>query len=184
MEHILNSLNSAWQILLRESKANPGLPFLIVLSCSLPLGFAISNIAMVLFLAASVLYFRNHPLGFKPYFLWPILLFAFMVISLLWSEDSTKTIRGITKSLPFLLLPLPFLFGYVITKTQRDLLLRCFAFSMVLYAVFYLLKAVVRFLITVDTSVFFYHELVTFDLNAIYVSVFFVLAFFILIQQK
>lgn len=139
---------------------------------------------MVLFLAASVLHFRKHPLGFNPYFLWPILLFAFMFISLLWSEDSAKSIRGITKSLPFLLLPLPFLLGYSLTKIQRDLLLRCFGLSMVLYAVFYLLKAVVRFWITGDTGVFFYHELVTFDLNAIYVSVFFVQAFFILLQQK
>jgi hypothetical protein len=184
METILHSLNNAWQLLLRESKVNPGLPFLITLSCSIPLGFAISNIAMALFFGASFLCLRNQKLKLERYFLVPIVLFVWIVISMIWTEDYSKTLRGITKMLPFILLPLPFLLGYTITKLQRDLLLKCYAYSMFGYAVFYLLKAIFRFFISGNIDVFFYHELVTFELNAIYVSVFFVLAFFILLQQK
>ncbi|MFN3639308.1 MAG: O-antigen ligase family protein [Flavobacterium sp.] len=184
METIFHSLNNAWQLLLRESKANPGLPFLIILSCSIPMGFAISNIAMVLFFGASFLSLRNQKLKLERYFLVPIVLFIWIVISIIWTEDYSKTLRGITKMLPFLLLPLPFLMGYSITKLQRDFLLKCYAYSMFGFAIFYLLKAIFRFFISGNIDVFFYHELVTFELNAIYVSVFFVLAFFILLQQK
>lgn len=184
MEHISTSLNNAWLLLLKESKANPGLPFIIFLSCSIPLGFAISNIAMVLFLVASFLSLRNQKLKLERYFLVPVVLFIWIVISIIWTEDYSKTLRGITKMLPFILVPTPFILGYTISKFQRDLLLKCYAYSMFGYAVFYLLKAIFRFFISGNIDVFFYHELVTFELNAIYVSVFFVLAFFILLQQK
>jgi O-antigen ligase len=49
---------------------------------------------------------------------------------------------------------------------------------MVAYSLFYLIKATIRFFVSQDTSVFFYHELVTKDVNAIHVSVYMAVSFF------
>jgi hypothetical protein len=55
---------------------------------------------------------------------------------------------------------------------------------MVLYAVFYLSKAIYRFYTTGNKAVFFYHELVTKDVNAIYVSVFASFALFYFVSNS
>jgi len=57
---------------------------------------------------------------------------------------------------------------------------------MVFYAVYYFIKAIFRYFESGNTTVFFYHELVTKELNAIYVSVFasFALFYFIALKNK
>ena len=48
---------------------------------------------------------------------------------------------------------------------------------MVIATIFYLFRAFFRYLKTGDTDYFFYHSLVTLDVNAIYVSLFIAFAF-------
>jgi O-antigen ligase len=61
---------------------------------------------------------------------------------------------------------------------QKQNIIKYYSHGILLFTVFYFGKALIRFLITKDTSVFFYHELVTKDVNAIHVSVYVAIAFF------
>ena len=64
------------------------------------------------------------------------------------------------------------------SKEQVQKIIKYYSYAMVLYVAFYLVKAIIRFLLTNDSSVFFYHELVTKEVNAIHVSVYVSVAFF------
>jgi hypothetical protein len=58
-----------------------------------------------------------------------------------------------------------------------------FAYGMVAFTIFYLVKSLVRYVLTGNTDVFFYHELVTEDVNAIHVSTYVVVALFYFITK-
>ena len=81
-------------------------------------------------------------------------------------------------------IPLCFLIIPPFSASQRKSMLEKFGYAMTAVAVFYLAKATVRFLLGADSKVFFYHELVTQETNAIYVSVFFVVGFFALLSKQ
>jgi hypothetical protein len=55
---------------------------------------------------------------------------------------------------------------------------------MCLFAVFFIGRAIVRYNATGNTDVFFYHELATMDINAIYLSALFSLALFYFLAKK
>lgn len=80
--------------------------------------------------------------------------------------------------IPFLFLMFP-----PFSASQRKTILERFGYGMSAIAVFYLIKAFFRFVQTGNKSVFFYHELVTEETNAIYVSVFFSVGFFALLTK-
>jgi hypothetical protein len=101
-----------------------------------------------------------------------------MTFSLLWSHDFNGSIRALSKELPLLIFPLSFMMYPFFDKSKKGLLLKYYSFGMFFYLLFFLIKAIIKFIITKDTSVLFYHELVTEDLNAIHVSVYMTVAFF------
>jgi hypothetical protein len=80
-------------------------------------------------------------------------------------------------------IPLMFLMFPPFSASQRRLILQRFGYGMAAIAVFYLIKAVFRYMATGNKDVFFYHELVTEETNAIYVSIFFSVAFFALLTK-
>lgn len=107
-----------------------------------------------------------------------------MVLSLLWTRDFKLSFAGLQKELVFLVLPIAFLFMPKLNAEQRYKIVGLFSYGMVFYSLFYLAKAAARFISTGNSAVFFYHELVTLDLNAIYVSVFVSFALFYFIDKK
>lgn len=64
------------------------------------------------------------------------------------------------------------------TENQKQKIIQYYSYGIVLFAIFYLIRAIIRFVLTHDTSVFFYHELVSKEVNAIHVSVYVAIAFF------
>ncbi|HEU0136996.1 MAG TPA: O-antigen ligase family protein, partial [Flavobacterium sp.] len=108
----------------------------------------------------------------------PVLLYLLMLLSATWSIDPQSTYKSLLKELPLLLIPLAFMLARSFTADQKQKLIAYYSYGILLYAIFYIVKAMVRFAITNDSSVFFYHELVTKDVNAIHVSVYVAVAFF------
>jgi O-antigen ligase len=101
-----------------------------------------------------------------------------MLLSLTWSIDKDRTLTAISKELPLLLFPICFLLFRTFSEEEKQKIIKGFSYGMVAFSFFYLIKAIFSYFETQDTSVFFYHELVTKDVNAIHVSVYVAVSFF------
>lgn len=138
----------------------------------------------MLLVVYSLVKFHPRQFTFQKALILPIFLFVLMALSLLWSIDYKESLQALSKEIAFIVLPLCFLFNPLLTKAEKDKILCYFSYAYFGYAVYYLLKAVFRYFITRDASVFFYHELVTFDVNAIHMSVYISVAFFYFFIKK
>lgn len=173
-----NSLKNVLQELKSEHKNHPSFVFLLLTLVTIPMGYAVNNIALGLFVLSAVVFCKKENIQANLVLILPILLFVLMALSYFWSIDKSRTVKAIPKEISLLLIPLAFVLFKDFTKIQKDKILKIYSWSIVLYTIFCLMKAVIRFAISGDSSVLFYHELVTKEVNAIHVSVFVSLAFF------
>lgn len=178
MGSIFNFLNNVWLDLKAENKEHSSfVPFILLIS-SIPLSFGINNICLVLFTLSVIIKFKSNRFKFQINLFPLIALFILFALSIFWSIDITKSIHSVPKEIGLLLIPLLFMFNKPFTKEQVQKIMNYYSYSMVLYVFFCLTKAIIRFVISGNFEVFFYHELVTESVNAIHVSVYVTLAFF------
>ncbi|MFN7044718.1 MAG: O-antigen ligase family protein [Flavobacterium sp.] len=184
MAIIYDSFKNVWNNLLNESKNNISFLPLILLMVSVPLKLGISNVFLAMFVISVLFNKNNSKPNFSIVFVLPILLFLWMVLSYYWSIDINNTLKAIPKEIALFLLPIAFLF-VKFTNTQKQKAISIYSYSIVIFGIYYLLRAIFRYSITKDTSAFFYHGendndygLVPKLLNAIHVSVFVSIAFF------
>jgi O-antigen ligase len=178
METIYAYLKNALRELLLLRKQSPPLLVLLVVLLTIPLSYAINSIAMGIFAVTTLFYVKNSNLKIDKVLSPLIVLYLLMALSLLWSHDLNASIKAISKELPLLIFALSFMTFSSFDESKKQMVLKYYSFGMFFYMVFFLTKAVIRFIITRDSSVFFYHDLVTEDLNAIHVSVYMSVAFF------
>jgi O-antigen ligase len=151
---------------------------------AIPLNYAFGSIATMLFLVVAFSTIQPIQFVFNKALLLPLAFYFLMVLSLFWTHDFKATLGGLQKELVFLFLPLPFLFVPNLCKVAIEKVIRIFSFAMVFYALYYFIKATFKYIATGNKGVFFYHELVSLDLNAIYVAVFASLGVFYFISLK
>lgn len=173
-----NFLKNVYQDLRIENSQNKlFIPSILVL-LSIPLSYALNNIFLVIFVVISASTFKKEDFKLQKNLLPLMLLYLLMALSLLWTLSFSRTFSALSKEIALLLLPLCFCAIKQFTKEQIFKILKYYSFGMALFALFYLAKATVRYFLNHDISVFFYHELVTKDLNAIHVSVYMSVACF------
>jgi len=178
MGSIFNFLNNVWQDLKVENKENSSfIPFLLLIT-TIPLSLGINNICLVLFALSVLFKFKSSTFQFQYSLVPPIALFLLFALSIFWSIDQAKSINSLPKAIGLLAVPVLFMFSKPFTKQQIQKIVSYYSYAMVLYVLFYLIKATIRFIISGTVEVFFYHELVTQPVNAIHVSVYVALAFF------
>ena len=187
MANTYNYLKSAW--LKISNLTNHHSVFICLLAAiliAIPLKYIFGSITSILFVAVAFSYISKTKITFSKFLILPIAFFIIMLLSLTWTSDFKLTSSALQKEVSFLFIPLAFLFMPKLTKEDFRKAFRIFSFAMVIFALYYFTNAVIRFLETGKKSVFFYHELVTLDLNAIYVSVFasFALFYFITTECK
>lgn len=171
-------LKKAFQELQLLYKQSPPLLMLLVVLLTIPLSYAVNSIAMGLFGVTTLFYVKKSNFKIDKTLFLLVFLYLLMAISLLWSHDLNASINAISKELPLLVFALSFMTFSSFDQSKKQTLLKYYSFGMFLYLIFFLSKAVVRFIITRDISVFFYHELVSEDVNAIHVSVYMTVSFF------
>ena len=176
MEDIYAYLKNVWQNLKQENSKNPSLIFIILVLCSIPLGYALNSISIALLLLVSLLSFKKNNFKIEKNLLFPIILFLLMAVSLIWTRDFNASIKSLSKGLPLIIIPISFFLFPALNPLQKNKIIQWYSYGMLLFSLFCLIKAVVRYLFTHDSSVFFYHQLVTEDVNAIHVSVYIALA--------
>lgn len=182
--NIYNYLKNLLNTAKKEIKNNYFVFLLTLVLVTIPLPYIYNSIAIILFLIVSVYSFRLSKITFQGYLVLPILLYILMLLSLLWTHDYKLSVRALSKELPLLIVPLCFFLNPIKNNIEKEKITSLYAKGIFSFTVFYLIKAIVKFVITGNVSVFFYHELVTFDVNAIHVSVYVALAFFIFFTKK
>ncbi len=152
---------------------------------------AINNVSTTIFILSVLIFNRNSKISSQVVLLIPILLFVWMTASYFWTVDVSRTTAAISKEITLFLIPVTFLLMRPFTKDQIVKLLKYYGYAMVFYAVFFLARAIVRYLISGDQRAFFYHGeydddfgLVPKLLNAIHVSVYLAVAFFYFLSKE
>lgn len=152
---------------------------------------AINNVSTAIFIFSVLFFNRTNKISFNVTLLFPIVLFIWMAISFFWSIDKAATIPGIFKEIFLLLIPAAFLIMRPFNKSQVYKLIKHYSYAMVFYASFFLLRALIRYMISGDQRAFFYHGeydddfgLVPKLLNAIHVSVYMAVAFFYFLNKE
>jgi O-antigen ligase len=163
-----------------NQELNKEIPFylLILVLLSIPLPHIVNSISLGLLVLSSFFYFKKQNFKIDFTISFPLLLYFLMLLSYFWTIDQSLTIPALSKELPFLLIPLCFIIFGGISKNQRQLILQIYSYGTLAYALFYLVNATIRYFYTQDSNVYFYHELVTKDVNAIHVSVYMAISFF------
>jgi len=185
MGNIYNFLKNVLTDIQSENKENSSFLFLLLLFVTIPLSLGLNNVSLILFLGSVLLILKKKRFIFSKELFLPILLYILMLLSYFWSIDKGLTIKALPKEIALLLIPIAFMVLQPITERFKNKILKYYSFSIVLFVVYYLIRAVVRFFILNDSSVFFYHGeydndigLVPKELNAIHVSVIIAIAFF------
>ncbi|WP_181369002.1 O-antigen ligase family protein [Flavobacterium pallidum] len=152
--------------------------FLILSLLSIPMPYAVNGIAVGLFALVTIICCKKANIRIERALVYPVLLYLLMAASIIWSHDKEATTRAISKVLPLLVLPACFIIGPRYSLNQKRKIMMFYSYGILLYCIFYLVKALVNYIETNDFSTFFYHKLVTEDVNAIHVSIYAALAFF------
>ncbi|NRB59544.1 MAG: O-antigen ligase family protein [Winogradskyella sp.] len=115
----------------------------------------------------------------------PILFYLFCVLSLFWSVDSAQTLKGLGRLLVLILVPVGFIFVARFDSKAYLKVLKIFTISNFLIGIFFLITAAIKYIDSNEINVFTYHELVSpLELNAIYVSLFYVIGVLLLICKE
>ncbi len=178
MSNTSNFLNNAWQEVKTEQQVHFLFLPLVLLLITIPLPFAINNGVLIYLVITTLLNYKSWQKNIQITQILLVVFFLITLFSYFWSIDPQNTLRAIPRGLSFLILPLVFLISPKFTNQSLQKIIKYYSYGMLIYAVFYLTKAIIRFFITGNTEVFFYHELVTLEVNAIHVSVYMSLAFF------
>ena len=143
--------------MLQEQKLNKSfLPFLLIL-ITLPTIIAINNVTTAIFIFSVLFFNRTNKITLNRTLLFPIVLFIWMASSYFWSIDKAATIPAIFKEIFLLLIPAAFLIMRPFYKSQIYKLIKYYSYAMVFYAGFFLLRALIRYMISGDQRSFFYH---------------------------
>ena len=148
---------------------------LLLLICTIPLPNLVNNVIVGIMVLYSFFKWKKRKSYFTKEIIFPILLFVWMAISCVWSIDFSGSLNALPKE-SFLIL-FPFCCAIIFVH-NKGLLIKYYSISISFYVLFFLIKAIFRFFTENNTAVFFGHELVTKELNAIHFSAFVSVAFF------
>lgn len=145
---------------------------------TVPVGTAINSVAVILFVLYALLSVKKEDVSFKFTLLLPVALFVLMVLSLSWSINVQGSLKALGKEASLLFIPIAFCLNGHLRKQSIPVVLRNYSVAMCLFGLFYLGRAIFRYSSSGDIGVFFYHELSTLSVNAIYLSAMFSAALF------
>ena len=160
----------------------------LLILITIPLGFALNSISIILFSLYGIILFLKKKNKIQINILAALFIIFFLcgLLSLFWTSNIVNTFNGIIDFLPYLALPIGFIFqkNYINKITQ---ILRLLSIAVIVFSFYSFVFGVLNSYLNYDSSYLFYHKLSNnlSGLNAIYLSVLvsFSIGFF-LIQSK
>lgn len=169
MVNIYNYLKKLWQ---KERENNLFVVLISLVLITIPLPYGINSTAIITFAFFSLLEFLySRKIYLNKNLLLPIVLYLLMLLSLFWTIDLKTTNEALVKELSLLGVPICFLFLNFKDEIKSKVM-AVFSYAMTVYSLYYLLNALIKYFVTNDSSVFFYHNLVTLEVNAVHVSIY------------
>ncbi len=111
-------------------------------------------------------------------------LFTAMLLGMLYTENSTRGWEIVTVKISMILFPLALGTSLHIRESRVMLIIKTFAYTVVLASTFLLLRAIWLFLENGETDYFFYQNLVFFDMVSVhYFALYICFSFFILLDD-
>ena len=156
---------------------------LCALLVTILLNSLINSFLLLVALLVSLIYFEQKKIMFNNSTIFLILLFLIMLLSNIWSINQQETTKAIIKELPLIIIPLVISFNNEITEIKRNKIIKYFSYSIVFFSVYFIVRASLKYFSS-DSNVFFGHELVTKELNAVHYSVFVSFSLFYFITQE
>ena len=145
--------------------------FFLLFLISIPLHHTINNFFGAVFFVA-FLFFSKKKLNLNISIILPVLMFVSMFVSFFFTIDERETFKALIKELPLIFVPLVFIFSKQENSIKKQIIIKYYSYSIILLTFIFFLKAIFNYFISNDINVFFYHELVSKELNAIHVSVY------------
>lgn len=149
--------------------------FIILILITLPLGFAVNSISIILFLLLAIYTAFVKGIQNKPNSLNLVLIsfYVLCILSLFWTDNITNTKIGLVRFLAYITIPIAFFLNQNINIDQTKIV-SIFSKTLVFYALYCLIVGFIKFINTKDISYLFYHKLSgnLSNMNAIYLSVF------------
>ena len=180
----MNFLKNVYQNLKAETLQNKAFLFLLLMLLVLPLGHAVNSIAVGIFVFAAIISSKKGTIKLEWVLILPILIYFLMAASLIWTIDTSETLKALGKVVPIILIPIAFIIMPRFSDRSKQNFLKYYSFGVSISSFLFLIKAVIRYFLSGNSEVFFYHELVTKEVNAIHVSVFVAIAFFYFLNVK
>ena len=166
------------------------LPFLLLV-ISIPLPVFINN--LFIFLLTVIVLIGVTKKQVKYNLVWSLLIIFFLLccLSISWSIDFKSSLNTIPRLIPMLVVPFAFMISKSFETNHKTAILKYYSYAMLLLTITFLLRAVLRYFITNDFRVFFFHGeneidygLVPKLLNAVHVSVFVVIGYFFFLSKE
>ena len=160
--------------------------FLLVgVLATIPLPFFINSLFVIGFVIVCILFYINNIALSKIIVIYLlIILFISMVIPQAFINNNVNFFSGIQKTLPFLTIPLLFLNKSLFNNLKSEKILRYYSISNAFLALFFIFKALYKFILSGNKETFFFHNLVGLDQNAIFVSIYASFSFFYFFKIK
>lgn len=167
-----------------EFRENLPIFFFTLLLITIPLNHFVNSFLLALFFLYSLFTIKLKNFTINKTIILSIIFYLLMVVSWFWSIDKPATVKSIIKELSLLVIPFVFLLKKDFLVAKKDVILKIYGYSIAVYSILFLFIAIYNFIITKDLSVFFFHNLVTKDINAVHFSVFVSLAFFYFLTKE
>jgi O-antigen ligase len=145
---------------------------------TIPLPHVYNSITLILFAAYTLLAYNKENVKLRPVLVPLLLFFALMAISVTWSHDVKATLKALGRESALLFIPAIFCLNMQLSKRAVRRILNNYSLTIFIFTVYLFIKAVFRYADTGNSEVFFYNNLATNYLNAVYLSVMVAMAAF------
>lgn len=183
MSNLYSNIVELFKKVITRTKEGDLFIFILLVLITIPFANILNSICIGLLFAITLVFFNKNNFNKNTSLLLPIVLCALMALSFFWSIDKSTYIKSLSKEISLLLIPLVFIFSKKIFKQEKDKIIKYFSYSIVVFSTYFIVRAFLNFIIN-DRNIFFGHELVTKELNAVHYSVFVSFSLFYFIKYE
>ena len=171
MSNLYSNIVELFKRIIINTKDGDLFIFILLVLITIPFVNILNSISIGILFTTALFFLKKNNFKTETALLLPMLLYVLMVLSFFWSIDKFTTTKSLSKEICLLLIPLVFIFSNKILKQQKEKIIKYYSYSIVLFSIYFIVRAFIKYFSS-DSNVFFSHELVTKELNAVHYSIF------------